>query len=76
MLMTFSEMQAPFSGMKLWGASDGARSFCITFDEKHPDLGYRASWSDGTKTVYVDGSYRSMQEARKALRAALRKSEH
>jgi hypothetical protein len=74
--MTFFEVVAPVPNMRVWGASDGARSFCISFDSNHPDLGFTASWRDGEKTTYVDGNYASMRDCKKALRAALRKSEH
>lgn len=66
--MNLEPMDSPLPNIKMWGATDGERHFCVTYDESYPPSGYRASWHHvGKKTTYLQDRYKSLSHATKAL---------
>lgn len=69
---------SPIPEMLSWGAEDGERSYCISFDNRHPHLGYRASWkSAGVGQIsFLPEAFPSFSAARGALLEIQAKKAH
>lgn len=62
------------SGMDGWATEDGQRSYVITFDTKHPTLGYRLSVRQlgGSSAEYESGGLATLKDAKAAARRYMR----
>jgi hypothetical protein len=67
-LVQFQKLPQRLEGFNSWGCDDGERTYVISFDDKHPELRWRASWMarDGAKQFVGDG-FPSKASARRAL---------
>ena len=74
--MKFEELLRVFPEQRLWGATDGDRTYVISFDAKHPERGYESSWSrPRCKPTPIGTSY-TMHQAVAACRAFRRRKDN
>lgn len=57
-------------GYTAWGATDGERSYVITFDSNAPQMDYRVSWKPflgDQVTEHLPYGFPSLRDAKRAL---------
>lgn len=73
--LQFRRLPIPADGMVAYGAIKQGVSFVISFDPANPEYGFIASYQRiGCDTVYLDGSFESVEQARDALMTAHERS--
>jgi hypothetical protein len=68
-MLSFVSMPEYKPGVRLWGAADERRTYMISFDEKHPEFAYRASWRNinALDTTHVPRQFETLFAAQAAL---------
>ena len=73
--LKWKRLPDPFPNMEAWGAMKRGVSFVVSFDHEHPECGFGASYQRrGSRTIYLDGSFVSMERAREAVATAYERS--
>jgi hypothetical protein len=64
----FKPLPSVIDGARSWGSANGNCSFVVSFDDRHPAFGWRASYRQHAEnTTYLPDTFISRKEAERAL---------